>query len=78
MPEVKSRTYANPRRLPRRNHYQEGPGFLFVATQGGRPPDGLTDGTSCFSTFDASMVTVERSASAGYSWSHWRLASRFS
>ena len=40
MPEVQSRTYANPRRLPRRNHYQEGPGFLFVATQGGRPPDG--------------------------------------
>jgi transposase InsO family protein len=39
MPEVQSRTYANPRRLPRRNHYQEGPGFLFVATQGGRPPD---------------------------------------
>ena len=32
MPEVQSRTYANPRRLPRRNHYQEGPGFLFVAT----------------------------------------------
>ena len=45
MPEVQSRTYANPRRLPRRNHYQEGPGFLFVATQGGRPPDdgGLRD-----------------------------------
>lgn len=39
MPEVSSRSYANPRRLPRRNHYQEGPGFLFVATQGGRPPD---------------------------------------
>ncbi len=39
MPEVQSRTYANPRRLPRRNHYQEGPDFLFVATQGGRPPD---------------------------------------
>jgi transposase InsO family protein len=39
MPEVPSRSYANPRRLPRRNHYQEGPGFLFVATQGGRPPD---------------------------------------
>lgn len=39
MAEVQSRTYANPRRLPRRNHYQEGPGFLFVATQGGRPPD---------------------------------------
>jgi transposase InsO family protein len=30
---------SNPRRLPRRNHYQEGPGFLFVATQGGRPPE---------------------------------------
>ncbi len=29
------------RRLPRRNHYQEGPGFLFVATQGGRPPSGV-------------------------------------
>jgi transposase InsO family protein len=41
MPEVQSRTYANPRRLPRRNHYQEGPGFLFVATQGGRPPEGI-------------------------------------
>lgn len=39
MPEVGSRTYANPSRLPRRNHYQEGPGFLFVATQGGRPPE---------------------------------------
>src|SRR5712691_2549311 len=39
MPEDQSRTYANPRRLPRRNHYQEGPGFLFVATQGGRPPE---------------------------------------
>jgi transposase InsO family protein len=39
MPEFKSRSYANPRRLPRRNHYQEGPGFLFVATQGGRPPE---------------------------------------
>ncbi len=25
------------RRLPRRNQYQEGPDFLFVATQGGRP-----------------------------------------
>ncbi|HUE47387.1 MAG TPA: helix-turn-helix domain-containing protein [Aestuariivirgaceae bacterium] len=29
---------SDPRRLPRRNHYQEGPGFLFLATQGGRPP----------------------------------------
>ena len=39
MPEFQSRSYGNPRRLPRRNHYQEGPGFLFLATQGGRPPD---------------------------------------
>lgn len=29
---------SNPRRLPRRNHYQEGPGFLFLATENGRPP----------------------------------------
>jgi len=29
---------SDPRRLPRRNHYQEGPDFLFIATQGGRPP----------------------------------------
>jgi hypothetical protein len=42
MPEVQSRSYANPRRLPRRNHYQEGPGFVFVATQGGRPPEALS------------------------------------
>lgn len=28
---------SDPRRLPRRNHYQEGPDFLFLATQGGRP-----------------------------------------
>jgi transposase InsO family protein len=40
MSEIPPRS--NPRRLPRRNHYQEGPGFLFVATQGGRPPDGET------------------------------------
>ncbi len=39
MPGVQSRRYANPRRLPRRNHYQEGPDFLFVATQGGRPTE---------------------------------------
>jgi putative transposase len=33
---------SDPRRLPRRNHYQEGPGFLFLATQGGRPPNLVT------------------------------------
>jgi transposase InsO family protein len=42
MPEAQSRTYADPRRLPRRNHYQEGPGFLFVATQGGLPPESVS------------------------------------
>jgi len=31
-------TKSDPHRLPRRNHYQEGPGFLFVATENGRPP----------------------------------------
>jgi hypothetical protein len=38
MPEVPVRSYADPRRLPRRNHHQEGPDFLLLATQGGRPP----------------------------------------
>lgn len=28
----------DPKRFTRRYHYQQGPGFLFVATQGGRPP----------------------------------------
>jgi hypothetical protein len=28
---------SDPHRLPPRNHNQEGPGFLFVATQCGRP-----------------------------------------
>jgi hypothetical protein len=50
MPEVQSRTYANPRRLPRRNRYQEGPGFLFVAAgwaaAGGRNAAGPGDGRS--------------------------------
>lgn len=31
---------SDPRRLPSHNHYQEGPGFLCVATHGGRPPTG--------------------------------------
>ena len=31
-------TKSDPRRLPRRNHFQEGPGFLFLATENGRPP----------------------------------------
>lgn len=36
---------SDPKRLPRRNHYQEGPDFLFLATQGGRPPTiGITPG----------------------------------
>jgi hypothetical protein len=28
---------SDPLRLPRRNHFQEGPDFVFVATQGRRP-----------------------------------------
>jgi len=35
---------SDPRSLPRRNHYQEGPGFLFLATQGGRPPESVAPG----------------------------------
>lgn len=37
MPEFQTRSFFDGGRLPRRNHYQEGPGFLFVATEGGRP-----------------------------------------
>jgi len=37
---------SDPRSLPRRNHYQEGPGFLFLATQGGRPPESVAPGAS--------------------------------
>ena len=37
---------SDPRRLPRRNHYQEGPGFLFLATQGGRPPESVAPSPS--------------------------------
>lgn len=60
MPEVQSRRYANPRRLPRRNHYQEGPGFLFVATQGGRPPEAGRD--------RARATTVRRRRAALRRW----------
>ena len=37
---------SDPRSLPRRNHYQEGPGFLFLATQGGRPPESMAPGAT--------------------------------
>ncbi len=37
MPEPYQTQPSDPRRWIRRHHYQEGPGFLFVATQGGRP-----------------------------------------
>src|SRR6187399_701959 len=36
---------SDPRRLPRRNHYQEGPDFLFLATHGGRPPRTVASAT---------------------------------
>lgn len=37
MPEITPSRAADPHRATRRNHYQEGPGFLFLATQNGRP-----------------------------------------
>ena len=37
MPEPYQTTASDPRRRVRRHHYQEGPGFLFLASQGGRP-----------------------------------------
>ncbi|TAN34926.1 helix-turn-helix domain-containing protein [bacterium] len=37
MPEAYETTASDPRRGVRRHHYQEGPGFLFLATQNGRP-----------------------------------------
>lgn len=40
MPEWTSEHPADPRRRLRRHRYQEGPGFLFLATQGGRPAEG--------------------------------------
>lgn len=37
MPQPYATTPSDPRRFLRRHHYQEGPGFLFLATQNGRP-----------------------------------------
>lgn len=37
MPQPYATHEKDPRRWVRRHHYQEGPGFLFLATQGGRP-----------------------------------------
>src|SRR5216683_1510889 len=37
MPQVYATVEHDPRRSVRRHHYQEGPGFLFLATQNGRP-----------------------------------------
>ena len=51
---------SDPGRLPRRNHYQEGPGFLFLATQGGRPPAGDPD--------SATAGSVRRRAAALRRW----------
>ena len=51
---------SDPGRLPRRNHYQEGPGFLFLATQGGRPPGSVAPG--------ASAGIIRRRASALRRW----------
>ena len=54
----------DPRRLPRRNHYQEGPGFLFVATQGGRPATG-GDGSSVATVVRRRMRALRRWAESG-------------
>jgi len=37
MPQLFATTESDPRRFVRRHHYQEGSGFLFLATQNGRP-----------------------------------------
>jgi hypothetical protein len=37
MPQPYATTPSDPRRFVRRHRYQEGPGFLFLATQNGRP-----------------------------------------
>jgi len=37
MPQDFGTTPSDPRRWVRRSRYQEGPGFLFIATQNGRP-----------------------------------------
>ena len=37
MPQPYAKTPSDPRRFLRRHRYQEGPGFLFLATQNGRP-----------------------------------------
>src|SRR6202165_2004896 len=39
MPQPYATTPSDPRRFVRRHRYQEGPGFLFLATQNGRPPN---------------------------------------
>ncbi len=49
---------SDPRTLPRRNHYQEGPGFLFLATQGGRPPESVAPSA-------AARVVRHRAAALG-------------
>src|SRR5437016_11944058 len=38
----------DPHRRTRRHHYQEGPGFLFLATQGGRPIVGKQPATLAY------------------------------
>ena len=57
---------SDPGRLPRRNHHQEGPGFLFLATQGGRPPETPTG-------VDTAKL-VRRRAAALRRWDHGEAA----
>jgi len=42
MPETwETKHRSDPKRWERRHHYQAGPGFLFLATQGGRPSESV-------------------------------------
>jgi transposase InsO family protein len=55
MPPKAQHAY-DPKRRTRRHHYQAGPGFLFLATQGGRPPQ--TSSTSSLTRVRERMRAV--------------------
>ena len=53
MDELPTKNRAEPHRRLLRHTYQEGPGFLFLATRGGRPPAPPTDSPGSASGFAA-------------------------
>lgn len=62
---------SDPRRLPRRNHYQEGAGLLVLATQGGRPPTpAVTTGPTTASTAHSTAIP-RPSRSTGHPSAIW-------